>query len=938
MGIVPASALPLRPFHLHPVEERGRVVHRPVDEGRRPPSALRPESVGPRVGRHDSISSPPRSVTYRAFGSSLAPLAGLALHLLASGLAAASAAAPPVSARGSAADLRLSEVLSLNQTGLTDGTGAHPDWIELRNPGTSAIELAGWSLSDDPHRPRRWTFLDGSVPAGGSLLVFASGDDRQPRPAAPLDPATVPGLATWLRADAIQATDPGQVRVSGTNRYVVRWRDSSGRSHDARQTAANRQPRYLAGAVPALRFDGVDDLLLWAEPAATNDFTVFAVVRPAAGHELDDVSSSGVGGTSGQRWLFGAAHGGDAGAGMGISAGTNGVTVYEHGSGYMPALAAYAGPLADSSFVLSVVYANRQPALAVRGHAPTPGEPSARATVTAPVEIGAGAYGSWPGDLHEVLVYARALDEAERRGIEVALASRHRLRLEAEYHTNFRLAAEGEHLRLTRPDGSTADAWDLPALPRDISWGTAADGGDERFFYFQPTPGAPNRGETATAFLAPPAFSVPAGFHPATLLVSLSAPDPDAEIRYTLDGSEPSAASALYSTPLVLTNRTPQRNGISVIPTAPGWQAPLGQVFKGTVVRARTFRAGSIPSDVVTATYFVDPAGRKRYALPVVSLATAPGNFFDPDVGIYVPGNSPSGNYAQSGDAWERPVHVEFFETNGVRVLAQESGVRIHGNTSFGFPVKALRLHPENQGRHRPLPPPDFSRSPDRLLPPAAPPSVGSRLLPHHDAGRPHAEPGPRDGTRPCRATVRRSCSSTANTGASTTSRKPSRNTTSTPTTPRSTPKPSITSKATPPAPMPTKAIPRPTTRSSGSSKPPRSPNPAPGSRSRPAWRSTTSGTTNSPRSSTTAGTSGTTGSGGPAPPRAGCAGSSSTATSATADSGANPNPGPSTCSRPRSIPPARSTATTTAPRSSCSAPCSSTRPSAGTSSTAPPT
>lgn len=593
--------------------------------------------------------------------------------------------------------LHLNEVESLNQTGLADDAGARSDWIELRNAGSTEVALAGWSLSDDRDRPRQWTFLDGAIPAGGYLIVYASGADRQPLPAPPLEPAAVPGLRVWLRADAIRATDPGQVRTSGGTRFVTRWPDATGLGRDARQTDPARQPRLATGAVPAVRFDGTDDLLLLAESPATNSFTILAVVKAVAGHEIDEVSSSGVGGTSGQHWLFGAAHGGDAGAGAGLSVGTNGVTVYEHGSGYMPALAAYSGPLADGPFVLSMVYSRGRPALAVKGHAPTPGEASVRNTITAPAEIGSGAYGSWAGEVFEILVFDRALEEAERRGLEVGLATRHRLRLEAAYHTNFRLAAEGEFLSLTRPDGTTADAWEIPPLPRDISWGPVSAGGADRFYFFDPSPGAPNQGATADAFLAPPAFSVSAGFHTGPVSVAITAPDPDAQIRFTLDGSEPTASSLLYAAPVVVTNRTAQRNDISAIPTAPGWQAPLSQVFKGTVLRARAFRSGAIPSDVATASYFVDPTGRKRYSLPVVSLATAPRNFFDPEIGIYVPGNSPSGNYAQSGDAWERPVHVEFFETNGVRVLAQESGVRIHGNTSFGFPLKALRLHPENQ-------------------------------------------------------------------------------------------------------------------------------------------------------------------------------------------------------------------------------------------------
>ena len=66
----------------------------------------------------------------------------------------------------------------------------------------------------------------------------------------------------------------------------------------------------------------------------------------------------------------------------------------------------------------------------------------------------------------------------------------------------------------------------------------------------------------------------------------------------------------------------------------------------------------------------------------LVSLATDRRNFFDPNIGIYVCGNTPGCNYAQGGDAWERPVHVEFFETNGLRAFAQHhlAQARFSGN------------------------------------------------------------------------------------------------------------------------------------------------------------------------------------------------------------------------------------------------------------------
>ena len=106
---------------------------------------------------------------------------------------------------------------------------------------------------------------------------------------------------------------------------------------------------------------------------------------------------------------------------------------------------------------------------------------------------------------------------------------------------------------------------------------------------------------------------------------------------------------------------------------------------------------------MATRSFLIDPRGTNRYSLPIISLATDRKNFFDPNIGIYVCGNTPGCNYAQAGDDWERPVHIEMFETNGLTAFAQDSGIRMHGNTSFGFPIKALRLHPLNAKNGKPF-------------------------------------------------------------------------------------------------------------------------------------------------------------------------------------------------------------------------------------------
>lgn len=85
--------------------------------------------------------------------------------------------------------LRLSEVMTDNAGSLFTRTRVRPgdafvgdrltpDWVELQNPTSSAINLTGYFLTDDLSDPQRWQFPDGiTLPAGGFLVVFASGLD-----------------------------------------------------------------------------------------------------------------------------------------------------------------------------------------------------------------------------------------------------------------------------------------------------------------------------------------------------------------------------------------------------------------------------------------------------------------------------------------------------------------------------------------------------------------------------------------------------------------------------------------------------------------------------------------------------------------------------------------------------------------------------------------
>jgi hypothetical protein len=201
-----------------------------------------------------------------------------------------------------------------------------------------------------------------------------------------------------------------------------------------------------------------------------------------------------------------------------------------------------------------------------------------------------------------------------------------------------------------------------------------------------------------------PQFSRPGGFYTEPFELQLSVTNRNAEIRFTLDGTEPTAASPRYRKPLPLVSRKGTRNALSSIPTVAGGPIAGEEVFKGWVVRARAFQTGTSTSEIATATFWIDARGRARYSLPVISLVTDAAHFFDPQTGIYVPGRAANGNYMQKGPQWVRPVHVELYETNNTCAFSQDARIKIHGNTSQMWPLKGLDLQAADSFSYRLFP------------------------------------------------------------------------------------------------------------------------------------------------------------------------------------------------------------------------------------------
>lgn len=68
--------------------------------------------------------------------------------------------------------LRITEFVASNDTGIRDAEGDRPDWIEIFNSGSDAVDMSGMFLADSKNQ---WQFPSGvTLPAGGYKIVFAS--------------------------------------------------------------------------------------------------------------------------------------------------------------------------------------------------------------------------------------------------------------------------------------------------------------------------------------------------------------------------------------------------------------------------------------------------------------------------------------------------------------------------------------------------------------------------------------------------------------------------------------------------------------------------------------------------------------------------------------------------------------------------------------------
>lgn len=212
---------------------------------------------------------------------------------------------------------------------------------------------------------------------------------------------------------------------------------------------------------------------------------------------------------------------------------------------------------------------------------------------------------------------------------------------------------------------------DYPAAYPRTSWARKTDGGEEWGVTTTPTPGASNAGSTfATVRLADPKPTAEGQIFTGRVSFTVAIPS-GAKLYYTTDGSTPTPKNGIES-----------RNGDFT-------------VTRTSVYRFAFYQDGKIPSKVVTRSFIYRD---KDFTLPVLSVVSAPDNFYSDEMGVFVKGVNGKSGYGSSEKRnwnmdWDRPVNFEYISNEtGLSLFNQEVNLSICGGWSREYVPHSFKL------------------------------------------------------------------------------------------------------------------------------------------------------------------------------------------------------------------------------------------------------
>ena len=241
---------------------------------------------------------------------------------------------------------------------------------------------------------------------------------------------------------------------------------------------------------------------------------------------------------------------------------------------------------------------------------------------------------------------------------------------QGEHHVPFKLSGAGETVFISQlQDGVLVnlDAVTFGEQVPNISYGRDNDGSNDWVLFGETSPNASNNGNGL--FLDANLDITPkGGVYSSGQAIVMSTDDPTAVIRYTLDGSIPSANSTQYAAAISLSDPT--------------------------LLQAALFKPGYAASKIENEYYLIGT----DHELPVVQISIAPNYLWDQEEGMYISGNNGELGYCSDdiprnwNRDWERPVSFRYITPEGEEAFVVNAGMKIGGGCSRAYQMKGLNF------------------------------------------------------------------------------------------------------------------------------------------------------------------------------------------------------------------------------------------------------
>ncbi len=534
--------------------------------------------------------------------------------------------------------LSITEFVADNDGSYLDSDDEASDWIELSNAGASAVSTDGLYLTDNASDLTQWMLPDVTIPAGGYLVIFASGKDRK-------DP---------------QGDLHTNFSLSARGEYLALI-DTDGITPLSQ--FAPEFPKQFFGMAYGTGTNSVTESKTLVPWPATGTWTV-----PPA--DLED--SWRLTGFDDSGW-----NSAQTGIGYGYRfpnfIGAGGDTILEMrgiaASAYLRIPFEVDNPAEVVEMTLELFYEDGFAAY-------LNGELVASANLPTPL-----AFDSISTERREI----REGDAMESFPLDFAGKLR-----------------SGENILAFQMLNDSTGSSDVLLIPKLTAETRDLSGGVIVGYLVAPTPGAPNAGIEASGYVRDTTFDVDRGFFEAPFDVTIGSATPGATIIYTTDGSNPTllngtqVTSANETSPPSALVEVTTSTVLRAAAFKAGFRASnvdtqtylfLDDVLNqpaqppGYPLPWRSRNGSTIPGDfqmdpdIVGSVYSREELKESLRDLPTISIVTDVANLFDQQTGIQV-------NPQDAGAASERRVSVEMIDFADGSPIQVDAGMRMNGNAS----------------------------------------------------------------------------------------------------------------------------------------------------------------------------------------------------------------------------------------------------------------